>query len=36
MAIKYKDDAYLIFMDDKHRCKVGEPDYPVAAVEHVR
>jgi len=36
MAIKYKDDAYLIFMDDKHRCKVGEPGYPVAAVEYGR
>ena len=36
LAIKYKDDAYLIFMDDKHRCKVGEPGYPVAAVEHGR
>ena len=23
-------------MDDKHRCKVGEPGYPVAAVERGR
>ena len=23
----------LIFLDDKHRCKVGEPGFPVAAVE---
>ena len=36
LAIKYKDDAYLIFIDDKHRCKVGEPGYPVAAVERGR
>ncbi len=36
MAIKYKDDAYLIFMDDKHRCKVGKPGYLVAAVERGR
>ena len=36
MAIKYKDDTYLIFMDDKHRCKVGEPGYPVVAVERDR
>src|SRR6266498_2828350 len=36
MVIKYKNDAYLIFMDDKHRCKVGEPGYPVVAVERDR
>ena len=33
LTIKYKDDAYLIFIDDKHRCKVGEPGYSVAVVE---
>jgi hypothetical protein len=33
MAILLKEDSLLIFMDDKHRCKVGEPGFPVAAVE---
>ncbi len=23
----------MIFLDDKYRCKVGEPGFPVAAVE---
>ncbi|GBB99347.1 hypothetical protein RclHR1_00350003 [Rhizophagus clarus] len=23
-----------VFIDDKHRCKIGEPGFPVAAVEH--
>ncbi|CAB5355435.1 unnamed protein product [Rhizophagus irregularis] len=27
------DYLWLVFMDEKHRCKVGEPGYPVAAVE---
>jgi hypothetical protein len=33
MAILLKMNSWLIFMDDKHRCKIGEPGYPVAAVE---
>ena len=33
MAIKYRDVCDLVFMDDKHKCKVGEPSVPVAAVE---
>jgi hypothetical protein len=33
MAILLQVNSWLIFMDDKHRCKVGEPGYPVAAVE---
>jgi hypothetical protein len=33
LAITFKDDSWLVFMDDKHRCKIGEPGYPVAAVE---
>ena len=32
-AVKFRDITNLIFLDDKHRCKVGEPGYPVAAVE---
>ena len=33
MAIKFRDVCELVFMDDKHKCKVGEPSFPVAAVE---
>ncbi|RIB29082.1 hypothetical protein C2G38_2156325 [Gigaspora rosea] len=33
MAIMFRDDAHLVFMDDKHRCKVGEPGHSVAAVD---
>jgi len=33
MAILLREISWLIFMDDKHRCKISEPDYPVAAVE---
>lgn len=33
MAVKYRDLCDLVFMDDKHKCKVGEPNAPVAAVE---
>jgi hypothetical protein len=33
MAVKYREHSNLIFLDDKHRCKVGEPNYPVAAVD---
>lgn len=33
LAIRYRDLCDLVFMDDKHKCKVGEPQAPVAAVE---
>ena len=33
MAILLQMNSWLIFMDNKHRCKVGEPGYPVAAIE---
>jgi len=33
LAIKYRNDTWLIFLDDKHRCKIGEPGSPVAAIE---
>ncbi len=33
LAIKYRNDTWLIFLNDKHRCKIGEPGSPVAAVE---
>ena len=32
-SIQFKDVTDLVFLDDKHRCKVGEPGMPVAAVE---
>ena len=32
-SILYCDYCSLFFMDDKHRCKIGEPGLPVAAVE---
>ncbi len=36
MAVKFRQYAMLVYMDDKHRCKVGEPGIPVAAVERGR
>ena len=33
LAIKFRDNTWLIFLDDKHRCKIGEPGSPVAAIE---
>ena len=32
-ALKYRSYVDFICMDDKHTCKVGEPGFPVAAVE---
>src|ERR1044072_1732841 len=32
-AVKFQRITNLVFLDDKHRCKVGEPGFPVAAVE---
>ena len=32
-AIKYRDIATFVCIDDKHRVKVGEPNFPAAAVE---
>ena len=32
-AVTFKQYINLVFMDDKHHCKVGEPGLPVAAVE---
>src|SRR5581483_7136011 len=32
-AVKFRKITNLIFLDDKYRCKVGEPGFPVAAVE---
>ena len=35
-ALKCKDNCVLICLDDKHRLKVGEPGFPVAAAERGR
>jgi hypothetical protein len=32
-AVKFCEITNFIFLDDKHCCKVGEPGFPVAAVE---
>ena len=33
LSIKFRKYCHLICMDDKHKCKVGEPNLPVAAVD---
>ena len=35
-SLKLRDESMLICLDDKHRLKVGEPGYPVAAAERGR
>ena len=35
-AIRFRDLAIFVSLDDKHRIKVGEPNYPVAAAERGR
>ena len=32
-AIKFFRITNLVFFDDKYRCKVGEPEFPIAAIE---
>ena len=32
-SVKFRKITNLIFLDDKHRCKVEESGFPVAAVE---
>ena len=34
MAILHWDIVTLVSADDKHKVKVGEPSYPLAAAEH--
>lgn len=34
--MKLRDECLLICIDDKHRLKVGEPGFPVAAAERGR
>ena len=33
MAVRHRDIATLVSADDKHKIKVGEPSYPLAAAE---
>jgi len=33
IVIKFKEYSNLFFLDDKYYCKVGESNYPVAAIE---
>ena len=35
-AIRFKEHSSFLCIDDKHRAKVGEPGYPVAAAERGR
>ncbi len=35
-AIRFRDMSLFACIDDKHRVKVGEPDFPVAAAERGR
>ena len=32
-AVKFREFVTLVSLDDKHKIKVGEPSYPVAASE---
>ena len=36
LAVMFHDNSVFFCMDDKHRVKVGEPNYPVAAAERGR
>ena len=36
LAVKYRELSTFICINDKHRIKIGEPGYPVAAVERGR
>ena len=35
-ALRYRDISLFVCLDDKHRIKVGEPGFPVAATERGR
>lgn len=36
LALHLKDHSVFVSLDDKHRIKVGEPGYPIAAAERGR
>ena len=33
MSLLFRDKCVFVSLDDKHRIKIGEPGYPVSAVE---
>lgn len=33
LSVKFREYTTFVCMDDKHHCKVGEQDHPVAAVD---
>ena len=33
LAVRHRELVTLVSMDDKHKIKVGEPSYPLAAAE---
>ena len=33
LAVQFREVATYVYLDDKHTCKVGEPNFPVAAVD---
>lgn len=33
LSVKFREYTTFMCLDDKHHCKVGEPDHPVAAVD---
>lgn len=35
-ALKFRNESFFVCLDDKHRLKVGEPGFPVAAAERGR
>lgn len=35
-AVQFREVSTVVCLDDKHRCKVGEPSFPVAAAERGR
>ncbi len=36
MAVQFKEFSKFVCLDDKHRIKIGEPNFPVAAAERGR
>ena len=35
-AIRFREHSHMFCLDDKHRMKIGEPGFPVAAAERGR
>jgi hypothetical protein len=34
LAIKFKENTWLVFLDDKHHCKIEELGHSVAVIEY--